>query len=219
MINLCESNSTKRHESCDGVMFCHCHEMMLIIWQPQCPDISITEQHLGWTGMQHPAFSLPAGSAFTDTGTPQVPFWPGILYVTAVIRNSGDPKLSKGSVLLFSEFTSQPALHFIHTRLFITKTILLAGLTENLHIDESSDISVCAFSREWTMLFVGRMGDIAEDETTFYSNAEDYWKEVPPTVDGMLGGYGSISSIDINGSKAFLQKFLGVRNSLNVTLR
>lgn len=53
------------------------------------------------------------------------------------------------------------------------------------------------------------MGDIAENETSFYSNAEDYWREVPPTVDGMLGGYGSISSIDINGSKAFLQKFLG----------
>ncbi|XP_047426583.1 N-terminal Xaa-Pro-Lys N-methyltransferase 1 [Mugil cephalus] len=53
------------------------------------------------------------------------------------------------------------------------------------------------------------MGDIAEDEATFYSNAEDYWKEVSPTVDGMLGGYGSISSIDINGSKAFLEKLLG----------
>ncbi|XP_041828449.1 N-terminal Xaa-Pro-Lys N-methyltransferase 1 isoform X5 [Melanotaenia boesemani] len=53
------------------------------------------------------------------------------------------------------------------------------------------------------------MGDIAENETRFYSNAEDYWKEVSPTVDGMLGGYGSISSTDINGSKAFLKKFLG----------
>lgn len=60
----------------------------------------------------------------------------------------------------------------------------------------------------------GRMGDIAEDEATFYSNAEVYWKEVPPTVDGMLGGYGKISNIDINGSKAFLQKYLGVRESL-----
>lgn len=57
------------------------------------------------------------------------------------------------------------------------------------------------------------MGDIAEDEASFYSNAEDYWKEISPTVDGMLGGYGSISSIDINGSKAFLQRFLGVRQS------
>ncbi|KAA8584690.1 hypothetical protein FQN60_008475 [Etheostoma spectabile] len=50
------------------------------------------------------------------------------------------------------------------------------------------------------------MGDTTEIETRFYSNAEDYWREVPPTVDGMLGGYGSISSIDINGSKAFLQR-------------
>ncbi|XP_054612692.1 N-terminal Xaa-Pro-Lys N-methyltransferase 1 isoform X1 [Dunckerocampus dactyliophorus] len=52
------------------------------------------------------------------------------------------------------------------------------------------------------------MGDIS-GEPSFYSNAEGYWKEVPPTVDGMLGGYGNISSIDINGSKAFLRKFLG----------
>lgn len=56
-----------------------------------------------------------------------------------------------------------------------------------------------------------RMGDIVENEASFYANAEDYWKEVPPTVDGMLGGYSSISSIDINGSKAFLNRFLGVR--------
>ncbi|KAM3874458.1 N-terminal Xaa-Pro-Lys N-methyltransferase 1 [Diretmus argenteus] len=52
------------------------------------------------------------------------------------------------------------------------------------------------------------MGDI-KDEASFYSSAEDYWRDVAPTVDGMLGGYGSISSIDLNGSKAFLQKFLG----------
>ncbi|CAF96711.1 unnamed protein product, partial [Tetraodon nigroviridis] len=43
----------------------------------------------------------------------------------------------------------------------------------------------------------------------FYSNAEGYWKDIPPTEDGLLGGYGSISSIDLNGSKAFLQRFLG----------
>lgn len=53
---------------------------------------------------------------------------------------------------------------------------------------------------------------LIENEASFYGKAEQYWKEVPPTVDGMLGGYGSISSIDINGSKKFLQKFLGVRD-------
>ncbi|KAI7813409.1 N-terminal Xaa-Pro-Lys N-methyltransferase 1 isoform X1 [Triplophysa rosa] len=50
---------------------------------------------------------------------------------------------------------------------------------------------------------------VMQSETAFYSKAEHYWKEVPPTVDGMLGGYGSISNTDINGSKKFLQKFLG----------
>lgn len=57
---------------------------------------------------------------------------------------------------------------------------------------------------------VCRMVDVVEDETTFYSKAEQYWHDVQPTVDGMLGGYGSISTIDINSSKKFLQKFLGV---------
>lgn len=66
---------------------------------------------------------------------------------------------------------------------------------------------------EFTLFSVcaDRMGDLVA-QPSFYSNAEDYWREVPPTVDGMLGGYGSISSIDINGSKAFLKRFLGVRN-------
>ncbi|XP_056395764.1 N-terminal Xaa-Pro-Lys N-methyltransferase 1 isoform X2 [Hyla sarda] len=50
--------------------------------------------------------------------------------------------------------------------------------------------------------------DPVEDESQFYCKAKTYWKDVPPTVDGMLGGYGHISSIDINGSKKFLQRFL-----------
>ncbi|KAG2469727.1 N-terminal Xaa-Pro-Lys N-methyltransferase 1 [Polypterus senegalus] len=51
--------------------------------------------------------------------------------------------------------------------------------------------------------------EVVEDEAAFYSKAEMYWKEIPPTVDGMLGGYGDISNVDITGSKKFLQKFLG----------
>lgn len=47
------------------------------------------------------------------------------------------------------------------------------------------------------------------EEAHFYSNAEVYWRDVAPTVDGMLGGYGSISNLDLNGSKAFLKKFTG----------
>uniref|UniRef100_A0A8D2MDA0 N-terminal Xaa-Pro-Lys N-methyltransferase 1 n=1 Tax=Zonotrichia albicollis TaxID=44394 RepID=A0A8D2MDA0_ZONAL len=38
--------------------------------------------------------------------------------------------------------------------------------------------------------------EVVENEFEFYSKAEKYWKDVPATVDGMLGGYGHISSED-----------------------
>ncbi|XP_005413683.1 PREDICTED: N-terminal Xaa-Pro-Lys N-methyltransferase 1 isoform X3 [Chinchilla lanigera] len=50
--------------------------------------------------------------------------------------------------------------------------------------------------------------EVIEDEQQFYSRAALYWKQVPPTVDGMLGGYGHISSIDLSSSRKFLQRFL-----------
>ncbi|OWK10079.1 NTMT1 [Cervus elaphus hippelaphus] len=58
--------------------------------------------------------------------------------------------------------------------------------------------------------------EVIEDEKQFYSKAKTYWKEVPATVDGMLGGYGHISSIDINSSRKFLQRFLRVGRSARI---
>nr|XP_056716554.1 N-terminal Xaa-Pro-Lys N-methyltransferase 1 [Euleptes europaea] len=49
---------------------------------------------------------------------------------------------------------------------------------------------------------------VVEDELEFYSKAEKYWKDIPATVDGMLGGYGHISNIDINSSRKFLLRFI-----------
>ncbi|KAH8404073.1 hypothetical protein KR215_009002 [Drosophila sulfurigaster] len=40
----------------------------------------------------------------------------------------------------------------------------------------------------------------------FYNKAQKYWAEVPATVNGMLGGLGYISAIDIQGSKNFLRE-------------
>ncbi|XP_069776052.1 N-terminal Xaa-Pro-Lys N-methyltransferase 1 isoform X4 [Narcine bancroftii] len=50
--------------------------------------------------------------------------------------------------------------------------------------------------------------EVIGDDDGFYSRAKKYWKNIPPTVDGMLGGYGHISSIDINSSKKFLLQFI-----------
>lgn len=60
------------------------------------------------------------------------------------------------------------------------------------------------------------MDEVFGEDSAFYSKAEVYWKQVPPTVDGMLGGYGSISNVDINGSKKFMQKFLGVSQEIGL---
>jgi protein N-terminal methyltransferase len=49
-----------------------------------------------------------------------------------------------------------------------------------------------------------------DDTDKFYSDAKEYWSNIAPNVDGMLGGFEQISPTDINGSKAFLRPFLKV---------
>lgn len=47
-----------------------------------------------------------------------------------------------------------------------------------------------------------------EEERDFYKNASKYWAEVPANDQGMLGGFQSISPIDIHSSNNFLRPFL-----------
>jgi protein N-terminal methyltransferase len=50
-----------------------------------------------------------------------------------------------------------------------------------------------------------------EDESTpvWYEAAVQYWDNQAPTVDGVLGGYGFVSEIDVRDSKLFLNKAMG----------
>ncbi|CAH2104712.1 unnamed protein product [Euphydryas editha] len=41
-----------------------------------------------------------------------------------------------------------------------------------------------------------------------YKKASEYWAEIPATLDGVLGGFGFISDIDIDGSTLFLKSIL-----------
>jgi hypothetical protein len=45
----------------------------------------------------------------------------------------------------------------------------------------------------------------------WYQKGADYWMTQEATVDGVLGGFGHVSPVDVQGSKAFLQKIPGVR--------
>ena len=44
-------------------------------------------------------------------------------------------------------------------------------------------------------------------EIVSYQKSKEYWEKVDPTVDGMLGGYASISNRDVSSSANFLSKF------------
>lgn len=49
-------------------------------------------------------------------------------------------------------------------------------------------------------------------ESDFYKNAANYWAKIPATIEGVLGGYGYISDIDIECSKFFLNHILSTDN-------
>lgn len=44
-----------------------------------------------------------------------------------------------------------------------------------------------------------------KEDSAFYGDAVKYWDEIEPTVDGMLGGLGFLSEIDIQSSEEFLK--------------
>lgn len=46
-----------------------------------------------------------------------------------------------------------------------------------------------------------------------YEKSLEYWADIPPTVDGVLGGFGFISKVDIDGSEKFLESLLTSKNA------
>lgn len=46
----------------------------------------------------------------------------------------------------------------------------------------------------------------------FYKKAANYWANKPATIDGVLGGFGNLSDIDIKGSREFLEKVFALEN-------
>lgn len=52
----------------------------------------------------------------------------------------------------------------------------------------------------------------AQKDPSFYTNAAAYWEKVPPTVNGVLGGFERISSTDIKGSDSFLKQIFKLKD-------
>ncbi|OXA57864.1 N-terminal Xaa-Pro-Lys N-methyltransferase 1 [Folsomia candida] len=51
-----------------------------------------------------------------------------------------------------------------------------------------------------------------KEDSTFYTDGAQYWKDVEPTVNGMLGGLGFLTDIDIKNSERFLKTLLKLPN-------
>eukprot|EP00873_Tetraselmis_striata_P039880 jgi/Tetstr1/460144/TSEL_005460.t1 len=71
--------------------------------------------------------------------------------------------------------------------------------------------------REYTSpseMWAAESGDAAARQQ-WYSKAVDYWAGQPETYDGVLGGYGHVSPVEVRDSAAFLKK---VRSGVGASL-
>ena len=50
-------------------------------------------------------------------------------------------------------------------------------------------------------------------DVDYYKNAATYWEGVDGTVNGMLGGFGKVSDVDIDGSNKLLKTIFKVTGS------
>lgn len=53
--------------------------------------------------------------------------------------------------------------------------------------------------------------DVSSKKIEWYQKGADYWMSQDASVDGVLGGFGHISPVDLSGSKSFLQKLPGIQ--------
>ncbi|KAI9320042.1 alpha-N-methyltransferase NTM1 [Dichotomocladium elegans] len=51
------------------------------------------------------------------------------------------------------------------------------------------------------------------DQPDWYANAQKYWTNVSPTVNGMLGGFAVVDPIDARGSLHFVKPFFDANNT------
>lgn len=68
--------------------------------------------------------------------------------------------------------------------------------------------SNCAITEAQNIAEMQKVNQITDEESSFYKDAKDYWSHVPATLDGMLGGFGYISSLDLNFSERYIRDIL-----------
>lgn len=60
---------------------------------------------------------------------------------------------------------------------------------------------------------------VINGEMQFYARAKHFYREVPATEEGMMGDYIELSNTDVESSREFLRKFVGVSHSISSSAR
>lgn len=60
---------------------------------------------------------------------------------------------------------------------------------------------------------------VINGEMQFYARAKHFYQEVPATEEGMMGDYIELSNIDVESSREFLRKFVGVSHLIPSSAR
>ena len=101
---------------------------------------------------------------------------------------------------------------YLHVKRFRNPVSQQISVTVSVHYRSSAatrDFTNFITATANTTNYCSYTSNMTENDK-LYDDAEAYWKTVPATVGGMLGGYGHISSTDVVGSKKFIRRFLNV---------
>lgn len=60
---------------------------------------------------------------------------------------------------------------------------------------------------------------VINGEMQFYARAKHFYREVPATEEGMMGDYIELSNTDVESSREFLRKFVGVSHLISSCAR
>lgn len=60
---------------------------------------------------------------------------------------------------------------------------------------------------------------VINGEMQFYARAKHFYREVPATEEGMMGDYIELSNTDVESSREFLRKFVGVSHFISSCAR
>ncbi|OZJ07019.1 hypothetical protein BZG36_00012 [Bifiguratus adelaidae] len=107
------------------------------------------------------------------------------------------------------DHSHMPVLHNMSAASSVLASLGVSGTTFEPRLIPLRSVSLLAYKFMIEELFI--LLNYTMDPTTCYKDADAYWTTVSPTVNGMLGGFGKISPLDVASSLTFINEFVQTR--------